>query len=43
MNPKCIKIKYIYGNTNVLLMTINDFNQADLLINFANCSFLLGH
>lgn len=30
-------------NRNILLMAINDFNQADLLIDFANCSFLLGH
>lgn len=45
-NTKCVKkkkIKPIYGNTNTLLMVINEFNQAELLINFANCSFLLGH
>lgn len=29
-----------YGETNVLFTIINDFNQADLLFNFANCSVL---
>lgn len=42
-NTKCAKDQTYLWKYNTLLMVINEFNQAELLINFANCSFLLGH